>query len=177
MSWKLLPDKKIRLLSHGAVFTPEESAEIATAFTGVDMRSHGTNEFSYSYRLIEPDIWPNIYEKITSVVLDANVNNYQYKLHSIPGLYYVEFSRSQWMDWSIDVDHSARETNKLSLHIPLNEDYEDGQFLVRTPREVTASRLPGMVTIFPSFLASKQEQPSRGIKRAILGTVAGLPFS
>ena len=177
MSWKLLPDERVKLLSHAALFNEEECEKIATAFKSADMRSHGTNEFSYSFRLIEPDIWPEIYEKITSVVLDANVNNYRYKLHSIPALYYVEFDKSQWMDWSMDIDHSSRETNKLSLHVSLNEEYDGGEFLIRTPREVVVPRGAGVVTVFPSFLASKQERPSKGIKRAILGTVSGLPFS
>jgi hypothetical protein len=119
VTWKLLPDKRIRPLSHARTFEEEECKKIADAFKSADMRSYSTNSFFYSYRLIEPDIWPNIYENITGAVLDSNV----------------------------------------------------------TPRDTVVPRAIGMTTIFPSFLASKQEQPTAGIKRAIMGTVSGLPFS
>jgi hypothetical protein len=177
MTWKLLPDKRIRPLSHAKTFEDEECKKIVDAFKSADMRSYTTNSFFYSYRLIEPDIWPQIYENITGAVLDSNVNNYGFKIQSISALYYVEFDRSQWMDWSMDLNHWDRETSKLSIHAFLNEDYEGGDFVIRTPRDTVVPRSVGMTTIFPSFLASKQEQPSKGIKRAIMGMVSGLPFS
>lgn len=177
MSWKLLPDKKPNLLSMAAAFSQEECDQIIQNLKGTDHLVYQSNEASYSYVLIDPRVFPEIYDRVTSVVLDCNVNNYEYKLHGISALYYAEFDKSQFMDWSMDLSHSNRETNKLSVHIGLNEDYEDGQFVIRWPRETVVAPKAGLVTVFPSFLASKQEKPSRGIKKAILGTVTGLPFS
>lgn len=178
MSWKLLPDKRPNLLSMAQAFSKEECDGIINNFKGVDHHAgQNSNEASYSYVLIDPHVFPEIYERVTSVVLDCNVNNYEYKLHGISALYYVEFDKSQFMDWSMDLSHSTRETNKLSIHIGLNEDYEDGQFVIRWPRETVVAPKSGLITVFPSFLASRQEKPSKGIKKAILGTVTGLPFS
>jgi len=177
LSWKLLPDKKPNLLSMAEAFTKEECDQIITNYRGTDHQGQQSNEASYSYVLIDPHVFPEIYERVTSVVLDCNVNNYDYKLHGIPALYYVEFDKSQFMDWSMDLSHSHRETNKLSIHIGLNEDYEDGQFIIRWPCETVVTPKAGLITVFPSFLASKQEKPSKGIKRAIIGTVSGLPFT
>lgn len=177
MSWKLLPDKKPNLLSMAQAFSSEECEEIIKNFKGADHHGQLGNAFSYSYIMIDPKVFPEIYERVTSVVLDCNVNNYEYKLHGIPALYYVEFDKSQFMDWSMDLSHSSRETNKLSVHVSLNDDYEDGQFIIRWPNETVVAPKSGLITVFPSFLASKQEKPSKGIKKAILGTVSGLPFS
>lgn len=177
MSWKLLPDKKIQLLSFAQIFSSDECDGIIRDFKGADHHSQRGNEFFFSSITIDPSIFPMAYERVTSVVLDSAINNYGFKLHSIPALYYVEFDRSCYMNWSMDLTYSGRETAKLSVHIPLNEDYEPGDFVVRTPYDTTVSPKAGVVTIFPSFLASKQESPKAGIKRAILGTVAGLPFS
>lgn len=177
MSWKLLPDKRVNLLSMANAFTPEECAQIIENFRGADHRSQTGNEFSYSNILIEPNVFPEIYDRVTSVVLDCNTNNYNYKLHGIPALYYVEFDKSQFMDWSMDLTYSGRETNKLSVHVSLNEDYEGGEFVIRWPKETAVTPKSGLITVFPSFLASKQEKPTKGIKRAILGTVSGLPFT
>lgn len=178
MSWKLLPDKKIQLLSTTKVLEQEECDKILSDLKGADHHSFvNGNEFSYSHIVMEPRMFGDVYEKVTSAVLDSVVNNYGFKVHSIPALYYVEFDKSQFMDWSMDLAYSGRETAKLSLHIPLNEDYDDGNFIVRTPRDTIVSPKPGVLTIFPSFVASRQDKPSRGIKKAILGTIAGLPFT
>ena len=177
MSWKLLPDKQIQLLSSAKVLEPEECDKIIDYLEPVDHRLMHGNEFSYSHVVMDPQMFRDVYEKVTSAALDSVINNYGFKVHSIPALYYVEFDRSQFMDWSMDLTYSGRETSKLSLHIPLNEDYEGGDFIVRTPRDTVVNPRPGVLTIFPSFVASRQDQPSRGIKKAILGTIAGLPFT
>lgn len=177
MSWKLLPDKKIQMLSTAQVLSTEECSSIISDLKGADFRLMLGNEFSYGHIVMEPHMFQDVYEKVTAVVLDSVVNNYGFKVQSIPALYYVEFDRSQFMDWSMDMTYSGRETAKLSLHIPLNDEYDDGNFIVRTPRDTVVSARPGVLTIFPSFLASRQDQPSRGIKKAILGTITGLPFT
>lgn len=177
MSWKLLPDKKIQLLSTAKVLEPEECDRIVSDLKGADHRLINGNEFSYSHVVMEPHVFGHVYERVTSAVLDSVVNNYGFKVHTIPALYYVEFDRSQFMDWSMDLTYSGRETAKLSLHIPLNDDYDDGNFVVRVPRDTVVSSRPGILTIFPSFVASRQNQPTRGIKKAIFGTIAGLPFT
>lgn len=177
MSWKLLPDKKIQLLSAAKVLEKEECDKIVSDLKGADHRLVSGNEFFYSHIVMEPHMFGHVYEKVTSAVLDSVVNNYGFKVQSIPALYYVEFSRSQFMDWSMDLTYSGRETAKLSLHIPLNEGYDDGNFIVRTPRDTIVSPKPGVLTIFPSFVASRQDQPTRGTKKAIFGTIAGLPFT
>lgn len=177
MTWKLLPDKKIHMLSTARVLGVEECAEVIDTLKNVDHKLMMGNEFSYSSVTLDPSLFRNVYESVTSAVLDSVINNYGFKVQSIPALYYVEFDRSQFMDWSMDLTYSGRETAKLSLHIPLNDDYDGGSFVVRIPRDTEVSPSPGILTIFPSFVASRQNQPSRGIKRAIFGTIAGLPFT
>lgn len=177
MTWKLLPDKQIQLLSSATVLEREDCSKIMDELKNRDHRLILGNEFSYSHVVMDPQEFGYVYDRVTSAVLDSVVNNYGFKVHCIPALYYVEFDRSQFMDWSMDLTYSGRETAKLSLHIPLNEDYDDGSFIVRTPRDTVVSSQPGVLSIFPSFLASRQDQPTRGIKKAIIGTVAGLPFT
>lgn len=177
MSWKLLPDKKINLLSCAQAFSPEEAQQLIDSLRGADHYSHTGNYFSYSSILLDPYVFPEVYDRVTSVVLDANVNNYGFKIQGIPALYYAEFQGSQFMDWSMDLSWSDRETNKLSVQVFLNDDFEGGEFLIRNPRDQVLGAKTGVATVFPSFVSSRQNPVTKGIKRAVIGTVTGLPFS
>ena len=172
MTWKLLPDKRPKLFATASVFTKEDIKDVMES--SLSWKELNTNSFRYFYSALQ-DEW--ILERIGSVVLDANVNNYQFKLHGLANLFLVEIDYRGFMESSSDYAFSERETNKLSFHIPLNDDFFGGQFSVYTgPEQSVIQPVVGEMTLWPSFLYSKQEPTSSGVKRMILGTVTGTPF-
>lgn len=172
MSWKLLPDKKPKLFANASVFTKEDIKDVMESVERWEEMN--TNSFKYSYAHLNTE-W--ILDRVGSVVLDANVNNYQFKLHGLTNLLIVEIDENSFMESSSDYAFSERETNKLSFHIPLNDDFLGGQFSVYTgPEPSVIQPVVGEMTLWPSFLYSKQEPTSSGVKRMILGTVTGTPF-
>ena len=172
MSWKLLPDKKPKLFATASVFTKEDIKDVLDGVTRWEEMS--TNSFKYYYSALNEE-W--ILDRLSSVVLDANVNNYQFKLHGLANLFLIEIDQNSFMESSSDYAFSERETNKISFHIPLTDDFLDGRFSIYTGPEPTIIQpVIGEMTLWPSFLYSKQEPTYAGTKRMILGTVTGTPF-
>lgn len=178
MTWKLLPDKKMKLLTQANVLSQETCKSIIKNCGGdPSMRRHTSNRFNFEAIDMDPVEWIKVYEPITGAILDANVNNYGFKLHGISGLYYIEIGDRGFLDWTMDMMEPSRETNKLTIYIPLNDDYEGGNFSVMDPHPRQIPTEVGQLLLFPSFVLSKQDPTSKGIKRMIAGTVTGLPFS
>lgn len=178
MTWKLLPDKKMSMLTQATILSPEGAADIINKCKDDGrMEKYDTNRVSYSAMPLDPITWIRLYESVTGVVLDANVNNYGFKLQGIPSLFYMEVGDRDYMDWSMDLVESYRETNKLSIYIALNDDYEGGRFFIKNPLDTVIPPVVGQMTMFPSFLLSKQDPTSVGTKRMVVGNVTGLPFT
>ena len=178
MTWKLLPDKKVKLLTQCSVLSKESAKEIIETYKDDHRLEHvSSNRFSFRSISLDPVEWIKLYEPVTSVILDANVNNYGFKLQGISSLHYIEVGDRDFLDWNMDLMESYRETNKLSIYIPLNDDFEGGRFFVKNPLDTEIKPVIGEMTMFPSYLISKHDPTSAGIKRMVAGTVTGLPFS
>lgn len=178
MSWKLLPDKKMKLLTQAEVLSPEACKSVIDTYIGhPELYRHSSNKFDFRSMSMDPVQWIKVYEPITSVILDANINNYGFKLHGISGLYYIEVDKNGFLDWTMDLVEPSRETSKLTIYIPLNDDYEGGEFQIMDPYPRTITKKVGEILLFPSFLISKQNPTKKGVKRMIAGTVTGLPFT
>lgn len=178
MSFKLLPDKKINIMTQAEVMSKAMADSILDRYLGhPDVGRVSSNQFSFNCIPLDPVEWIRIYEPVTSAVIDANINNYGFKLQGISSLYYVEFYKDCFMDWSMDLIEPSRETNKLSLYIPLNDNFKGGEFSIMNPRPTVIPPVVGQLTMFPSFVASKQDPTKSGAKAMVVGTVTGLPFS
>ena len=178
MSWKLLPDKKLSMLTQASVLSKESASEIINTYKGHHrLDTTKTNSFSLRSLAMDPVDWIRLYESVTSVILDANLNNYGFKLQGISSLYYVELDEDGFMDWNMELLESHRETNKLSIYINLNDDYEGGKFSVMNPKPTIVTQMVGQMTMFPSFLLSKHDPIKSGVKRMVAGTVTGLSFT
>lgn len=175
MTWKLLPDKKISPLSAAHCVADDEIANLLAEMT--DLERMDSNVCSYSYRALYQNEHEWLYERITGAVLDSNVNNYGFKLHGIPMMYYVEIDSGSFIGLSSDYFESGRETNKLSIHLSLNEDYTRGDYSIHMPNPHVVGAKKGVLTMFPSFLPWSQKATGVGTKRMVIGTVSGLPFS
>lgn len=69
------------------------------------------------------------------------------------------------------------ETRKLTILVPLNDDYEGGKFYFIYGQEKTYPELkPGDVLIFPSFLVHGVEPIKSGIRRSIVTWLVGPYF-
>ena len=175
MSFKLLEDKKMNVLSMAEAFSEEEASSILLEMRAT--RRQESNLYTYFYSPIYPDAHSWIYERVSSIVLDMNINNYRFKLSGVSALHYVEVGKDDFLEWSMDLVHSDRETNKLTVHIMLNDDYEGGNLSILNPHPTVVSARAGLMVVFPSFVLSKQESTTGGVKRMLVGTVTGLPFS
>lgn len=178
MSFKLLPDKKISVVTQAEVMSKEMASSILDRYLGhPNVGRISSNRFSFNCIALDPLEWIRIYEPVTAAVLDANINNYGFKLQGISSLYYVEFYKDCFMEWSMDLLESSRETNKLSLYIPLNDGFKGGDLSIMNPTPMVIPSRVGELTMFPSFVPAKQDPTKSGTKAMIVGTVTGLPFS
>lgn len=178
MSLKLLPDKKINVVTQAEVMSKDTAKSILDRYLGhPDVGRVSSNRFSFNCIPLDPVEWIRIYEPVTSVILDANIHNYNFKLQGISSLYYVEFYKDCFMDWSMDLLEPSRETNKLSLYIPLNDNFKGGDLSIMNPTETVIKPVIGQLTMFPSFIPTKIAPTKSGTRGMIAGTVTGLPFS
>ena len=178
MSFKLLPDKKISIVTQAEVMSKETAKSILDRYLGhPDVGRVSSNRFSFNCIPLDPVEWIRLYEPVTSAILDANINNYNFKLQGISSLYYVEFYKDCFMDWSTDLTEPSRETNKLSLYIPLNDTFKGGDLSIMNPMPTVIKPVVGELTMFPSFVPAKQDPTKSGTKAMVVGTVTGLPFS
>ena len=167
MSFKLLPDKKISVVTQAEVMSKEMASSILDRYLGhPNVGRISSNRFSFNCIALDPLEWIRIYEPVTAAVLDANINNYGFKLH-----------KDCFMEWSMDLLESSRETNKLSLYIPLNDGFKGGDLSIMNPTPMVIPSRVGELTMFPSFVPAKQDPTKSGTKAMIVGTVTGLPFS
>ena len=82
-------------------------------------------------------------------------------------------------DWHIDLGPSRlASTRKLSFSLFLNDDYEGGEFQIKTGREnyIPPEQETGNLLFFPSYLVHRVTLVTKGTRMAIVGWVHGNSF-
>jgi len=130
-------------------------------------------------RAIPPDAghaW--IFQRIGSLVSQANRESYQFHLNQQIAAHVLEYSPDAFYDWHIDLGSDVDAMRKISLVTFLTppEEYEGGElcFLDKGP----PLKLPqGTTAMFPSYLAHRVQPVTRGSRFTLVSWVYGPSFS
>ena len=82
-------------------------------------------------------------------------------------------------DWHIDLGPSKlASTRKLGFTLFLNDDYEGGEFQIKTGREnyIPPQQETGNLLFFPSYLVHRVTLVTKGTRRVVVGWIAGNSF-
>lgn len=140
----------------------------------VDYQSRRAQE-----RAVPPDekyAW--IYQRLATVVRDANEKAYHFQLSDFMTVAVLEYSPEGFFDWHMDLGTGIFAGRKLSLITFLTppEAYEGGD--LRMMDAGPPLRLPqGATVIFPSYLMHKVEPVTRGTRFTMVSWVHGPSFS
>lgn len=112
-----------------------------------------------------------LFYRMLDLVLEINLNNFGYHLHTLPKSYnahyniYDEQQQGQY-DWHFDSEwESPSQDIKLTAILNLSEKpYEGGElFLATSPvSKITPINTPGNLVIFPSFLLHRVTPVTKG---------------
>jgi len=127
--------------------------------------------------------WLWIGQKISAAIYNFNAKE-GWKFNIIgmaerPMLMEYEEGQGKY-DWHMDLGPSRlASTRKLGFSLLLNDDYEGGEFQIKTGQEnyIPAHQEAGTLLFFPSYLVHRVTLVTRGTRSAIVGWITGNSFS
>lgn len=171
------------------VFSADECRRIIelplpVADAGVQALESEAGQIDYESRRARERIVPPeaeyawIYQRLATVVREANQKAYQFRLDDFMTVAVLEYSPNGFFDCHMDLGTGIFAARKLSLVTFLTppEDYEGGDlcFMDGGP----PLRMPqGATVIFPSYLMHKVEPVTRGNRFTLVSWVHGPSFS
>lgn len=148
--------------------------------------SSGSSEPEGQFRKSEVQFLDNseanrwIYDKLTMVVQQGNMQNYGFDLQGFrEKLQLTQYSVGDHFEWHMDFGPREISHRKLSITVQLShsDDYEGGDLLFRSNnKEVPAPRTQGTVVVFPSFVQHRVTPITKGVRRSIVGWASGHPY-
>ena len=111
-------------------------------------------------------------------IYDLNKNSWNFSLYSdlLETTFLKYMTGDHYSAWHTDISNEAS-LRKISFSIQLSkeDDYEGGalQFL---NNDIPTIRNQGSVIIFPSFLAHRVSEITKGTRYAVIGFISGPPF-
>lgn len=124
------------------------------------------------------------FDKLNGVISALNERFYNYNLNGYADFQYTTYDAAEQgrYDWHMDMTHGKNfqvPSRKLSVVMPLNDDFEGGEFQINTSGEDKAETLPmrkGRVIVFPSYIMHRVTPVTKGIRRSIVVWVVGPKF-
>lgn len=118
-----------------------------------------------------------LFQKVAAAVGVVNAEYYRWNLlgitHALQLLHYKGEDKSHYQ-WHIDAGPTSSATRKLSLSIPLNDDYEGGDLIINSNGVImTAPKELGSISFFPSFSLHKVEPVTKGERWVIVAWIHG----
>lgn len=124
-----------------------------------------------------------IFEKLMSGIQTLNAQCWNFDLFGInEPLQYTEYLNTEdqpgFYDWHLDVSNEGLASNrKLSFECMLDDTHSGGEFsLSLGPSEYKVKLQKGDAVVFPSFLQNKTYPVQVGIRKSLVGWVAGPSF-
>jgi PKHD-type hydroxylase len=123
-----------------------------------------------------------LFEKLSFIVQKINHDYYGYDLWGFQdGLQYSVYNHSDsgHYDWHIDsFGQSQRSCRKLSFSMLLNDplEFEGGELYVHGQEKAVLVKQQGRINFFPSFMLHKVTPVTQGVRKALVGWVAGPNF-
>lgn len=114
---------------------------------------------------------------LCSVARQANEDFFNF---DICGLYerpvLLKYSALGKYDWHTDLGSGDTSTRKISIIIPLNEDYSGGELCFFNSGEMTMQIGAGDIICFPSFIPHKVKTVLEGYRWSIVAWISGSSF-
>lgn len=123
-----------------------------------------------------------LYEEMAKLVKRINGASYRFDLTGFSENFYYHTYQGDGGDhfaWHVDAGAKTPEPRKLSVVLQISDpdEYEGGEFEVRTPRgENEALKKRGIVTAFPSHKIHRVRPVTKGIRRVLVMFAAGPHF-
>ena len=119
-----------------------------------------------------------LFNKISEIVMQANINFYNFDISHIDLLQYTTYNQGQFYKAHADTSNCPYDNfRKLSFSLQLSDpnEYEGGDLIVyHSSLEGTiAKKNKGTIIFFPSFMLHEVTQVTRGVRKSLVGWVAG----
>lgn len=118
-----------------------------------------------------------IHDKLAMACILTNANKYKFDITGFhTRLKMAEYKPGDFFEWHMDYGSGRISTRKLSFSVQLSDEHEyeggDLQFLAAS-QPVNAPKEKGTIIIFPSFVTHRVTPVSSGVRKAIIGHIAG----
>lgn len=123
---------------------------------------------------LDREQFKDIYEKVSSIVMGVNAENYQFDLDGPVTLYVVHYPPGGFIKSHGDALSNMTEKRKLTISVQLSKpnDYIGGELMLYHP-VVEASRKQGDMTLFPSIRFHEVMFMKNGDRYALIGWFEG----
>lgn len=173
-------------LNHIERYCDSFETELGTTF-GADSeeeyKKHRVSDVRFFERE-DDNSW--IFDRLNDTIQQMNAKFYGFDLNGYNMFQYTKYDASKVgrYDWHTDMEFDTShdtgiEPRKLSIIMPLNEDYEGGEFQINMSNEHSPAIIKqkrGRVIGFPSFLLHRVTPLTRGIRKSIVIWVVGPKF-
>jgi PKHD-type hydroxylase len=129
---------------------------------------------------IKPGVNDWIYDRLSQACIQTNANRYKFDITGFQTeLQLANYSNTDFFDWHMDFGAGDISNRKLSITVQLSgsNEYEGGdlQFMINQ-NIVNAPREKGTAIIFPSFALHRVTPVTNGMRKSIVGWIAGPPY-
>lgn len=145
------------------------------------VQDSGSNVIDYSIRQVMAYIIHEDFNWVDRLIIESAIianREYNFNLSGLlerPQLLQYK-SPSNGYDWHLDIGNGDSSTRKISVSIPLNDDYEGGDIAFFSQGQVSVKPDIGQVVTFPSFLPHKIMPVTKGTRWSLVCWVSGEPF-
>jgi PKHD-type hydroxylase len=126
---------------------------------------------------IDDNKW--IFRRITDYIVNINEQFYNYNIEYIENLQFTEYkSPGHFYGKHVDLQYKSSKTRKISFSIQLSDDneYEGGDLILNTGKEIKAKRNKGYINIFPSYVLHEVTPVTKGMRYSLVGWILGPSF-
>ncbi|WGH75637.1 2OG-Fe(II) oxygenase [Tenacibaculum tangerinum] len=121
-----------------------------------------------------------IYNRLAGLAIQCNNERYWFDLLGFHNnLQLASYTEGDFFDWHLDFGAGEISDRKLSISMQLSDsdDYEGGdlQFMMNQ-KIVTAPREKETIIVFPSFMMHLVTPITKGVRKSMVGWIAGPPY-
>ncbi|MFZ9688112.1 MAG: 2OG-Fe(II) oxygenase [Chitinophagaceae bacterium] len=188
LDWWLFKNNFEYFVHYDKVFTSEEIDAIENCIQDSDLKTADLADIKSGKSIIRDskvsfinaknpeNHW--IFEKFSSVVIDANERFFKFELNRIESLQYTVYNKSHFYKNHVDLTYQNLDdaTRKLSFTMQLSnpDDYKGGELILKNgPEPHIAGKNRGSIIFFPSYVLHEVTPVLKGTRKSIVGWVTG----
>ncbi len=172
----LFNNEEIELISN--LWNENKMKEGKVKRDGEGYVNYNTRKSKIVYLDVESNEW--LYGKLAMICMTLNANMYKFDIRGFQTkLQLSRYGLGDFFAWHLDLGNANTSIRKLSISVQLSEadEYEGGdlQFLGNdTP--INAPRHKGTAIIFPSYIYHRVTPVTSGLRKSLVGWIAGPPY-